>query len=135
ESEITAPVVIVGPQDGLDPRPVASSTRTATDPLTEAISTCTGSTALVIRSGDVEIRGLTFTGASNNLLETNSIGGAADLMANVVISYNIFTAGGDDGLNLEELEGGLIDHNYIYAFAALGIKVRDDSQGIIVSNN
>lgn len=138
---ITQPVHIVGPQDGVDPRPVSGSTRLEGNPDEATVTVANTASGLFdIRSSNVEIRGLALvhspTAVPGDLIHTQTPT-LGTLLQGVRISHNIIkgNGGGDDALNLRELEGGIIDHNHIHDWPTLAIKVREDSLNVLIQNN
>ncbi|MBN1287949.1 MAG: DUF11 domain-containing protein, partial [Anaerolineae bacterium] len=127
-------VTILGPQGGVDPRPSAGTTRVAGDAATEAIVDGGGALARLMRiaASDVVVDGLEFRNATSDMID--SAAGAG--ISNVTLRYNIIRdALGDEGMQLRDCAGCLIEYNHVFDIAQDGINLCCGSTGGVIQFN
>lgn len=110
---INKPLTLTGPQANVDPRPSASTTRTAGDPATEAIITGGGSLPILLRiaADDVTINGFELTAVTGDLIDSLE---AAPVKNRPTVQYNIIHQVGDEGIQLRNISDGLVEYNHVY---------------------
>jgi len=120
---INKSITLQGPQAGVDPRPSAGTTRTLGDPLTEAIidGAAGGLSGIIVVTADnVVLDGLEVRFGSGDMIASES----SIPTAGTILRYNIIdNATGDEGIQLRNVSGGLIEYNYLYQIAQDGINM------------
>jgi outer membrane protein assembly factor BamB len=126
-------LLLIGPQAGVDPRPSAGTTRLPGDPSTEAILDGGGmSTILYIDADDVVIEGLEIRNGSGDLVTSPS----STTQYRPVVRYNIIhDSSGDEGIQLKNVVGALIEYNHVYNTGGDGINIGYDSVGGTIQYN
>jgi hypothetical protein len=133
--KIDESITLQGPQAGVDPRPSAGTTRTPGDTSTEAIidgSDGELSGIIVIQADDVILDGLEVRNGTGDLIDSESSIPTAD----TVLRYNIIrNASGDEGIQLRNVQNGVIEYNYAFDIAQDGINMCCDSTGGYIQYN
>jgi len=127
---------ILGPQAGIDPRPSVGSGRTAGSP-GEAIVEGTRDPAhplgkiLFIDASNIEINGLEIRYGTSDMIRQS------DPHSGTAVRYCLIHGGlGDEGVQLKQCTGGVMEYNYVYdiAWAGDGLNFAD-SQDCTVRYN
>ena len=132
---INKSVTLQGPQEGVDPRPSAATTRTPGDTSSEAIIDGTTGVLdgiIVITADNVILDGLEVKSGLGDLIDSES----SIPTVGTILRYNIVhNATGDEGVQLRNVTGALIEYNYFYDIAQDGINLCCGSSGGIIQFN
>jgi len=126
-------LTILGPQAGVDPRPSASTSRTAGS-ANEAIIDGGGTVKIIFRTtaSDVVLNGLEVRNGKGDLIDSPN----GSNISNVILRYNIIRdALDDEGIQLRDCTDCVIEFNHVFDIAQDGINMCCDStSGTIQSN-
>jgi hypothetical protein len=118
--DVTVPVHIMGPMADITPLPSKGTSRIPGS-LAEAILDGGGTLAslVLISADDVEINGLEFRHATGDMIM--SLLGAPT--SGTIVRNNIIHDAGDEGVQLRDVAGALIECNHVYGTAGDGINI------------
>jgi len=123
-------LILEGPQAGIDPRPSMGSTRIPGDTSTEAIIDGGGMYRIIkIEANDVIVDGVVVRNGTGDLIrQSDSYSGTT------VRNTIVHDALDDEGIQLANATGGLIEHNYVFDVAQDGLNFADSTDSEILNN-
>jgi hypothetical protein len=132
---INKSITLQGPQAGVDPRPSAGTTRTPGDTSTEAIidgSDDELSGIIVIKADSVILDGLEVRNGTGDLIDSED----SIPTTGTILRYNmIHNASGDEGVQLRNVQNGVIEYNYAFDIVQDGINMCCGSTGGYIRHN
>lgn len=127
-------LTILGPQDGVDPRPVAGTSRTygsAFEAVLDGSANSVG-TFFRIAANGVAIRGLDLSGALDDFIQQTGDFSAA------VVAYNIVRDGvpapGGSGVHFAAGSSNTVEHNLIFSVSESGVLMSGSASSLIQNN-
>ncbi|MFC1778705.1 hypothetical protein ACFL3I_15480, partial [Pseudomonadota bacterium] len=107
---INQSLTLQGPQAGIDPRPIAGTSRVPGDTLTEAIIDGGGLSGIIVITADnVVLDGLEVRGGSGDLIDSDSP------FMGTILRYNIvYDSSGDEGMQIRACTDCFIEYNYVF---------------------
>jgi hypothetical protein len=128
---INKSLTLQGPQAGIDPRPSVGSTRTPGDATTEAIIDGCGTVYRIIKieANDVIVDGVVVRNGTGDLVrQSGSYSGTT--VRNTIVHHAL----DDEGIQLANATGGLMEHNYVFDVAQDGLNFADSTNSEILNN-
>lgn len=127
-------VTILGPQNGVNPVPRRDTPRVPGDPLSEAIFDGNGSVGIILRitADNVTIDGIEVRNGTGDLIDSPA---GTRISGTAVRNCIIHQALGDEGIQLRDQVGALIECNHVYDTAGDGINLCCGSTNGAIRNN
>lgn len=129
---ISKSVTLLGPQEGIDPRPSIGSVREVGS-ANEAIISGNGTLGVLINvdASDVVINGFEITSGTGDLVTSSS----STIKTGVYVGFNIIhEATGDEGLQLRKVSNAMVEYNYVYNTKGDGLNLSSSSDSTIQYN-
>lgn len=126
-------ITIAGPQSLVDPRPGSGSSRVPGS-ANEAVVDGGGHVGIIfeIDADNVEINGLEVKNGTGDLIYAP----VGSCQQNPIIKYClIHQATGDEGIQLKNSNGAVLEYNYVYDTAGDGLNISDNSTNGIIRYN
>jgi hypothetical protein len=128
-------ITLQGPQAGVDPRPSAGTTRTPGDTSTEAIIDGSAgglSGIIVIKADNVILDGLEVRNGAGDMIDSET----SIPTTGTILRYNIIrNASGDEGVQLRNVQNGVVEYNHAFDIAQDGINMCCGSTGGYIQYN
>lgn len=135
---INKALTLLGAQAGVDAR-LESGIRTAGGAGETIIDFGGGVRQVRIESDNVTIDGFEITnatGSSNDLIYANTKPGAADnRWAGIAVRNNILHKGGDEAIQLRDVDGAIVERNNIFNMTGDGVNIADGSKDSFIQDN
>jgi len=127
-------LTILGPQNGMNPLPSKGTTRVPGDPMTEAIFDGQGTVGTIIRitASDVAIDGIEVRNGTSDLIASPA---NLPLSGTTLRNCIVHAAIGDEGIQLRDQAGAVIECNHVFDTAGDGINLCCGSSGGLIQNN
>ena len=123
-------VDLLGAQANVDPRPTAGG-RTGDETILDADET-SAAVMQIASASNVEINGFTITGGTGDMVEED--GHANGLLFSYNVLYDDLGSAGDEGIQIKDSDGVIVEYNYFYDILQDAINVSDSTNSTVRYN-